>query len=92
MTLQNQAIKSIVTRVIKGQDYRIEIVGLINAQFLQFAVDFFKEVAKAKLDSKDITLDWYKAAFMNEGLSSDEIAVNAGINKKTVYEFVQANS
>ena len=84
MTLQNQAIKSIVTRVIKGQDYRIEIVGLINAEFLQFAVEFFKEVAKAKLDSKDITLDWYKTAFMNEGLPSDAIAVNAGINKKTI--------
>ena len=92
MTLQNLSIKSIVTRVIKGQDYRIEIVNIINAQFLQFAVEFFKEVAKAKLDSKDITLDWYKAAFMNETLTSDEIAVNAGINKKTVYNMYRSSS
>ena len=90
MTLQNLSIKNIVTRVIKGEDYRIEIVNIINAEFLQFAVEFFKEVAKAKLDSKDITLDWYKAAFMNESLSSDDIAVNAGINKKTVYNMYRS--
>lgn len=84
MTLTDQVIKNIVTRVIKSQDYRIEIVNLINAEFLQFAVDFFKKVVEAKLNSKDITIDWYKAAFMNETLPSDDIVVNSGLNKKTI--------
>jgi len=84
MTLADQIVKNIITRVIKSQDYRIEIVNLINAEFLQFAVDFFKKIAYAKLDSKKITIDWYKKVFMNETLPSDDIAINSGLNKKTI--------
>ena len=84
MTLTDQIVKNIITRLIKSQDYRIEIVNLINAEFLQFAVDFFKKIAYAKLDSKEITIDWYKNTFMDETLSSDEIAINSGLNKKTI--------
>ncbi|MDR1653829.1 MAG: CfrBI family restriction endonuclease [Prevotellaceae bacterium] len=84
MTLTDQIVKNIVSRVIKSQDYRIEIVNLINAEFLQFAVDFFKKIVNAKLNSEDITIDWYKNAFMNEDLPSDDIAINSGLNKKTI--------
>jgi len=84
MTLTDQIVKHIITRVIKSQDYRIEIVNLINAEFLQFAVDFFKKIAFAKLDAEEITIDWYKKAFMDETLPSDVIAINSGLNKKTI--------
>ena len=84
MTLTDQVVKNIITRVIKSQDYRVEIVNLINVGFLQFAVDFFKKIAHAKLDSEEITVDWYKKAFMDEALPVDEIAINAGLNKKTI--------
>ena len=80
MTLTDQIVKNIITRVIKSQDYRIEIVNLINAEFLQFAVDFFKKITYAKLDSEEITIDWYKKAFMDETLPSDDIAINSGLN------------
>lgn len=68
MTLKEHVIKEIVLRVIKSQDYRIEIVNLINAEFLQFAIDFFKQIVTAKLNSEAITIDWYKNTFINEGL------------------------
>lgn len=84
MTLTDQVLKNIVSRVIKSQDYRIEVVNLINAEFLQFAIDFFKKVVEAKLNSTDITIEWYKQAFMNDALSSDDIAINSGLNKKTI--------
>lgn len=84
MTLKDQVIKNIVTRVIKSQDYRIEIVNLINAEFLQFSIDFFKKVVEAKLNSKSITIDWYKESFMKDSLPSDDIAINSGLNKKTI--------
>jgi hypothetical protein len=84
MTLTDNVIKNIIKRVIQSQDYRIEIVNLINAEFLQFAVDFFKKIAVAKLNSEDITIDWYKKSFMDENISSDDIAINAGLNKKTI--------
>jgi len=84
MTLTDQVMKNIIKRVIKGQDYRIEIVALINAEFLQFAMDFFKKVVVAKLDCEDITIDWYKQTFLNPELDSDDIAINSGLNKKTI--------
>lgn len=84
MTLTDQVIRNIVARVFKSRDYRIEIVNLINAEFLQFAVDFFKQVVSAKLNSEDITIEWYKRVFMNEKLPSDDIAINSGLNKKTI--------
>ena len=60
------------------------LVNLINAEFLQFAIDFFKQIVTAKLNSEAITIDWYKNTFINEGLNTDEIAINSGLNKKTI--------
>ena len=42
MTLTESVAKSIIQKLIRGQDYRIEIVTLINAEFLQYAIEFFK--------------------------------------------------
>lgn len=84
MTLTDQVVKNIIKRLIKGQDYRIEVVALINAEFLQFAIDFFKKVIEAKLANKDVTIDWYKQTFLNRNLSAEDIAINSGLNKKTI--------
>jgi len=84
MTLADQIVKNIIIRVIKSQDYRIEIVNLINAEFLQFAVDFFKKIAYAKLDSEEITIDWYKKAFMNKQTNKIDYAIHSGLNSKTI--------
>jgi len=84
MTLTDQIVKNIILRVIKSEDYRIEIVNLINAEFLQFSIDFFKKVVNAKLNSEDITIDWYRQHFMAETLPAEDIAINAGLNKKTI--------
>lgn len=86
MTLKNQVLKNIVTNVINAKDYRIEVVNMINAEFLQFAVDFFKKVVDAKLKSRDITIDWYKKTFMNNQLPTDQIAIHSGLNKKTIQD------
>lgn len=58
-------------------------MALINAQFLQFAMDFFEKIVQAKLRNKDV-LNWYKKEFLNPALSSEEIAINSGLNKKTI--------
>jgi DNA-dependent RNA polymerase auxiliary subunit epsilon len=44
MRITEQVTKDIIKKLLKGEDYRIEIVTLIDAEFLQFAVDFFKIV------------------------------------------------
>jgi len=84
MTLTDQVIKNVIRKLIKGKDYRIEIVTLINAEFLQYAIDFFKRIVNAKLKNENITVDWYKKEFLNPSLSSSEIAINSGLNKKTI--------
>lgn len=92
MTLKEQVVKNIIARVIQSQDHRAEIVNMINADFLQFAVDFFKKVVNAKLRSKDITIEWYKKAFMNDRLPADDIAINAGLNKKTIHNMYRSST
>ena len=84
MTLTDQVVKNIIIRLLAGKDYRIEVVALINAEFLQFAIEFFKKVAEAKFDNEDINVDWYKKAFLDSRLPSEEIAINSGLNKKTI--------
>ena len=84
MTISDHITKNIVEHVIKSEDYRIEIVNILNGEFLQFTIDFFKQVASAKLNSVDITIEWYKETFLNSSLSSLDLAVHSGLNLKTI--------
>jgi len=84
MTLTEQVAKNIIIKLLKGEDYRIEIVTLINAQFLQYSIDFFKKIVDAKLKNEKITKDWYKKEFLSSDLTTEEIAINSGLNKKTI--------
>lgn len=92
MTLTEQVAKDIIRKLLKGEDYRIEIVTLINAEFLQFAIEFFKKIVDAKLRSKNITTDWYKKAFLNPELPAKEIAINSGLNKKTIHNMFNSST
>ena len=84
MTLTEQVAKNIIKKLMDGEDYRIEIVTLINAEFLQYTIDFFKKIIDAKLKNKGIDLDWYKKEFLNKNLPAEDIAINSGLNKKTI--------
>ena len=84
ITLTEQVAKNIIKKLMNGEDYRIEIFTLINAEFLQYTVEFFKKIIDAKLKNTDITVDWYKKEFLNKNLSAEDIAINSGLNKKTI--------
>jgi len=84
VSIPDNIVKNIIYRVINNQNYRIEVIYRINAVFLDFAIDFFKRVAEAKLRNQNITSDWYKEEFLNQNLPSEEIAINSGINQKTI--------
>jgi len=75
MTLTEQVVRNIIKKLLKGDDYRIEVVSLINSEFLQFAIEFFKKIVDAKLRNQDITVDWYKKEFLDPSLSSEDIAI-----------------
>ena len=41
MKITEQVVKNIIKKLLKGEDYRIEIITLLNAGFLQFVISFF---------------------------------------------------
>lgn len=92
MTITEQVAKNIIKKLLRGEDYRIEVVTLINAEFLQFAIDFFKKIIDAKLKNKNITVDWYKKKFLNPNLPARDIAINSGLNKKTIHNMFNSST
>lgn len=83
-TLTQLTVQKIVRRLLQGEDYRTEIVALINAEFLEYVLDFFKRVVEAKMRNATITADWYRAEFLNPSLPSGEIDIHSGLNQKTI--------
>lgn len=92
MTLTEQVAKNIIKKLLKGEDYRIEVINLINAEFLQFAIEFFKKIVNAKLKSQNITSYWYKNEFLIPKLPPKEIAINSGLNKKTIHNMFNSST
>ena len=43
MTVTGTVIKNIIHKLLAGEDYRTEVLALINAEFLQYAVDLSNE-------------------------------------------------
>ncbi len=85
MTFEEEVIKNTVSKLICGKDYRDEILNSINTVFFDFSIAFFKQIVEAKMNHKDIDMKWYKGYFMNvQEFSTDEIAIYAGLNKKTI--------
>lgn len=84
MTITQEVVNKIIKKLIAGESYRSEVVALIDADFLQHTIDFFKEVIKAKLANEKVNLDWYKKVFLSEDLPSKNIAHNSGLNMKTI--------
>lgn len=84
MTISEKITRQIISDVIKSQDHRLAILEIINKEFMAFAIDFFKEVANAKLEDEEININWYKKHFLDSSLDKNEIAINSGLNLKTI--------
>ena len=85
MTFEEEAIKNTVSKLICGKDYRDEVINSINTIFFDFSINFFKQIVNAKMNNQEINMDWYKEYFMSpNNFTPDEIAIFAGLNKKTI--------
>jgi len=90
MRLPNVITREIVYKLLKGQDYRPDILLLIDSEFLNYAIEFFRKVAEAKLNNQDISVDWYRETMLSSSLPKEEIAQNAGLNIKTIHNSYQS--
>lgn len=84
MTLTGVVIKNIIRKLLAGEDYRAEVVALIDAEFLQYVIEFFRRVVDAKLRNESVTTDWYKEELLNANLPKEDIAIHSGLNMKTI--------
>lgn len=79
------SLGKVLENLYNGDDYRGEVISLIQDEFLSFSIEFFKKVMNAKIENKTIDIDWYKKVFIeHEELKKEEIAINAGLNMKTI--------
>lgn len=80
-----------------GQSHRQAIFEEINREFVRHAVEFFTDVAHAKLKGEDLAAsdDWYEQQLLRSGrYTKEEVAVHAGIPMKTIeniHESTRAN-
>lgn len=85
MKFNEIVINKTIEKLLNGDDYREEVINAINVEFLDFALEFFKQILHAKLNDKSINLAWYKNNFINsQNLEPSEAAIYAGMNKKTI--------
>lgn len=93
MKLSSANTQLIISYLLRNEDHRKTVWALINAQFLEYAIEFFMKVADAKIRNQAINGDWYKREFVtNEKLTSSDIMIHAGINEKTLRNIHQTAS
>ena len=56
MTITGAVIKNIIRKLLADEDYRAEIVALIDAEFLQYVIEFFGRVVNAKLKDRKVAM------------------------------------
>lgn len=84
-TFEKEVIEKTVNKLIKGDDYREEVINSINVTFFAFCMDFLKKIVLAKSEKQTLDLSWYKEKFVTDKkLTSEDMLINSGLNKKTV--------
>ena len=82
--ISNASIKEMVKALILKGNYRPIVITLLDREFLEYVMDFFRKVVEAKMKYQAITIDWYEKEFLDDSLTKKEIASNAGLNEKTI--------
>lgn len=82
--MDEQLLSEVVFRLLTKQGSHREIVtGAIDTLFLQYSIDLFQRVVEAKINNKEISLDWYRQ-LIESHTSKEEICTLAGLNLKTI--------
>uniref|UniRef100_UPI004047A16E CfrBI family restriction endonuclease n=1 Tax=Aliarcobacter sp. TaxID=2321116 RepID=UPI004047A16E len=82
MTLLPEVAKRIIIKLLNAEDYRTEIFAIINNEFFNYSLNLLKELKEKKAIS--LNENWYRENFLDSSLNKDEIAINAGLNMKSI--------
>lgn len=96
MRLSPDGLRHVIRCLIHdGESHREAIFEEINREFIRHAVEFFTQVAHAKLQGEDLAIadDWYEQQMLQSGrYAKNEIAVHAGIPMKTIENIHEATN
>ncbi|MGL2518771.1 CfrBI family restriction endonuclease [Helicobacter pylori] len=84
MNFNELALNHTIDLLLKGKDYREVVLNIINTEFLDFAISFFKDIVYAKMHDKSIDFSWYQQYVMDNKDPKD-IAILCGTNIKTIF-------
>src|SRR5690606_17552291 len=42
------------------------------------------KIVDAKIVNEDLTIEWYKKSFLDKNMNTTDLAINSGLNKKTI--------
>lgn len=84
MPLTDSALQNLLRMILKGEHYRNAVVNEISNDFLRFTVNFFKDIAYAKLEGIEVAEDWYEKYFLGDRFKPKEMKIYAGLNDKTL--------
>ena len=85
MTFGDAAVKNTVRKLLRGEDYREEIINAINSLFFDFSIKFFRQILDAKFNGENINMNWYKKFFISSGnFAPEDAVIYAGLNRKTI--------
>jgi hypothetical protein len=84
MRLDRVLTEQIIRRLVAGEDYRQEVVTLIDLTFLEFLFAHIGGAQQSKLAFEGDEEDWYESEMLSASLDKVEVAINAGLNMKTI--------
>jgi len=100
VTVKKEDIKQVVKSLLIGEDYREDFLAVIDTLCMEAFIEYFKKVVnKSKYqvqigieqftnntnsNAENIRDNWYEKLMLDEDLDKRDIALNAGINLKTI--------
>ena len=84
MTFGEESVRSTVSKLLSGNDYRDEVINAVNSVFFDFTLKFFREIVDAKFSGHELNMLWYSERFINGDILPEDAAVYSGLNKKTI--------
>lgn len=84
MPLSNRSLQSALRMILKSEHHRMITVDQIAHSFIEFTVQFFKDLVSAKLSGIQIDMSWYRSYFLTRNFSAIDTVIYSGLNKKTI--------